>query len=475
MTNILVQNAIIDVAKQIETNNASGGGSGGVDYNGTLGATLSNYVCGIMYEYYTSGPCYSTGGGGSCYICDLSKLNNISDFSANFSGSGNLATSIDVNGVNNVWTNGSVLSSSGGSLSGRAVVECILSQDTVLNGLSQGSPDVERDILIEYAQLKKTIQAANTTVHEAWYGAGGSAAAGQPLSRTNLLKVCGTNWKCGEGANCTWTVPAGATRAKFQLWGAGQGGGVGCCCGGMAYTFTGAYSEMVMDVTAGDSYTICAGCSCQRSCCSNDNPGCGCMSFVTGNGICCLKADGGNQNEQLCHQLNHARINVSGALGSSCRRYQSICCSSSGPCFCNSANNWCFASSCATCGVVPTVAALCSGARICGCICACDDRNAVQGAQYSHSGMGGGGCFDTNQYGYLIRPPIIDADTGSLFSCETGCWCLNEQGGQTRGACDAHSWNFHPGMGGTGQFNFGGCASAKGDYGRGGLVQVSWE
>ena len=473
MTNILVQNAIIDVAKQIETNNASGGG--GVNYNDILGASLSNYVCGIMYEYYTNGPCYTSGSGG-CYICDLSTLENISGFTNNFSGSGNLAASIEVQGTNNVWTNESVLTSSTStSLPGRLIVDCILSQDTILNGLSQGSPDVERDILIEYSQLKNTICAANTDVHSAWYGGGSASVAGQPLSRTNILKVCGTNWKCGEGANCTWTVPAGATRAKFQLWGAGQGGSAGCCCGGMAYTFTGAYSEMVMDVTAGDSYTICAGCSCQRSCCSNDFPGCGCMSFVTGNGICCLKADGANGTEQLCHQLNFARINVTGAQGAACRRYQSLCCQNSGPCFCNSANNWCFTNSCATCGVVPTLPALCSGARICGCVCACDDRNAVQGGQYTHSAMGGGGCFDTNQYGYLIRPPIIDADTGLKFPDSTGCWCLNGADGNTRGGCQAHGWDFHPGMGGTATFTFGGCADMKGDYGRGGLVQVSWE
>lgn len=469
MTNILVQNAIIDVAKQIETNNASGGG-GGVDYSATLGATLSNYVCGLMYEYYTAGPSYSTdGGGSSCYICDLSSYCNVSGFNSNVSGSG--TTETNAAGLNNVWTNGSVLSSTS-SVTARTIVDCLLAQDTVLNALAQGSPDVERDLLIEYSQLKNTINSANTTVHNAWYGASG-AAQGSPLNRTNLLKVCGTNWKCGEGANCTWTVPAGVTRAKFQLWGAGAGGHAACCCGGVPYNFTGAYAEMVLDVTAGDSYTICAGCTCQRSCCSNNQFGVGCMSYVSGNGICCLKADGACHDQVICESFNCTRTNTSGAAGSGCRRYQSICCTSSGLCYCNY-GDYC-GTGCSTCGVVATSNACNGSAAVKGCVCACDNRNAIQGVQYTHTGLGGGGCLDTNMYGYHIRPPIIDADTGRMFSCETGCWCLNVNNGQTVGACNAHGWDFHPGMGGTGTLNYGGCANLKGDYGRGGLVQVSWE
>ena len=41
----------------------------------------------------------------------------------------------------------------------------------------------------------------------------------------NGLKVCNTDAGFGCGTECTWTVPAGATCARFQAWGAGAGSG----------------------------------------------------------------------------------------------------------------------------------------------------------------------------------------------------------------------------------------------------------
>ena len=40
-----------------------------------------------------------------------------------------------------------------------------------------------------------------------------------------VLNVCDTSGYYRCGVCCLWTVPAGVTRAQFQLWGAGAGSG----------------------------------------------------------------------------------------------------------------------------------------------------------------------------------------------------------------------------------------------------------
>lgn len=40
------------------------------------------------------------------------------------------------------------------------------------------------------------------------------------------FKVCDVSAQFNCGATCSWTVPAGVTRARFQLWGAGGGSGL---------------------------------------------------------------------------------------------------------------------------------------------------------------------------------------------------------------------------------------------------------
>ena len=44
-----------------------------------------------------------------------------------------------------------------------------------------------------------------------------------PGGWTSGFKVCDDTgyWRCGR--NCTWTVPSGITKARFQMWGAGGG------------------------------------------------------------------------------------------------------------------------------------------------------------------------------------------------------------------------------------------------------------
>lgn len=107
------------------------------------------------------------------------------------------------------------------------------------------------------------------------------------------LNVCDTSGYYRCGACCLWTVPAGVTFAEFQLWGPGGGTSAICCCGGSPPGPSGAYVVAGIPVTAGATYTICAGCA---YCCyaSQTTPGItGGPSWVTGTGLTNLCAMSG--------------------------------------------------------------------------------------------------------------------------------------------------------------------------------------
>jgi hypothetical protein len=405
------------------------------------------------------------------YLCDLSDPNKLSSCTCYYWGYG-VNTPSTVKNASHFWVNGEVLSGSGTNIGAPEIKDAIIALDEDLNKLYSFDNTIQSDIYYAYLSQKTVFEAAsNTSVLTNWYGAGGSgssaAAQGSKLG-SNVLKVCGTQWKCGEGGTCSWTVPSGVTRVKFQAWGAGHGSNPGCCCGGAPWSSTGSYSEVELDVTPGESYTLCAGCSCQRSCCSNNPPGCGCMSGVTGPGICCFRAEGSGCFHQNCKSMNYMRTQVSGNAGGECHKFMNPYCTQSGPCWCSN-NEYCFDNSCATCGQVPVYPNCCYMSI---CSCARTDRNSADGVQRGHIGIIGGGCLDTNNYGYHTRPPIIDADTGGLFTA--GCELQTFTSGSNCGGCNAFNWTKHPGMGGTGTHNMGGTNSHKGDYGSGGMIQVSW-
>ena len=115
-------------------------------------------------------------------------------------------------------------------------------------------------------------------------------------SWTGGIKVCDTSQYHRCGCCCNWTVPGGVTCARFQIWGAGGGSGTGCCCGGAPNGGSGAYASVIMPVTAGQSYTLCAGCA---YCCYTERTQMtqdGCPSYVTGPGLTNFCADGGESN-----------------------------------------------------------------------------------------------------------------------------------------------------------------------------------
>ena len=459
MADIIVQNAIKAVKEAIQDSAQK------LNYEGVLGTSLVEYLKTIITANITQGPYNTLATPATGYLCDLSDMCKISHCSCNYSGSGTSSTSSS--NTNNPWTNGTVLKGVS-TLTVTQLTDKIFLLAPVLANINSLVTGVRLDVYMAYLKLKDTFTAENaTSTLLNWYGIGAQVSGGQPLSFTNRMKVCGTNWRSGQGASCTWTVPAGATKAKFQVWGAGQGSNPGCCCGGSSFGENGAYAEMTICVTPGAQYVICAGCSCSIYCCSDQPPGYGCMSGVTGTGICCLKADGGHCYQSNCDDLNYVRTNM--GAGSGCRRFENIYCTSSGPCWC-SYGEYCYDNSCATCGVVPVYPACCD--YNIGCSCATDAAAVEHGPTLLIRGLHGGGCLDTSNYGYHIRPPIIDADTGAEFTA--GCRCQTFTSETCAGGCLGKDWTTHPGHGGAGTHIMGGFNTHKGDTGRGGMVQVSW-
>tara|TARA_B100000900_G_scaffold118626_1_gene100010 strand:- start:4435 stop:5838 length:1404 start_codon:yes stop_codon:yes gene_type:complete len=466
MADLIVQNASEKVK------NAIAAASANINYADMLGMSLSAYLKQHI-EANASDGVYTSASAASFAICDLSDKCLISWCQCSYAGSGQNCTCTYQ--TNSIWNAGNVL----------AAGAVTITQSDILNKFNAQSPKVLAKIyLIDNAAVQLAyyyawlglkddfVADANATVLENWYGVsagGGSNVQGKRLSDSNYLKVCATNWKYGYGpTTCTWTVPAGASTAKFQAWGAGKGTNPACCCGGAPFGMTGAYSEIVIKVTPGDTYTVCAGCSCSKYCCSNNEPGRGCASGVTGPGICCFNADGAHQNGGNCGALNMLRVNF--GAGGACRRFQNPWCTDSGPCWC-SYSEYCFDNSCATCGQVPVAPDCCNQNY---CSCATSACKEVDGICYGHRGIVGGGCLDTNNYGWHARPPIIDADDGSHWDCTQGCYCASFSSNCCCGGCNGKDWDWHPGHGGSYTHVMGGNNTHKADTGRAGMVQISW-
>ena len=142
----------------------------------------------------------------------------------------------------------------------------------------------------------------------------------------NGFCVCngaGNYWRCGQG--CTWTVPSGVTCARFQIWGPGSSSGSSCCCGiGMPGT-SGAYASVILPVTAGNQYTMCAGCAyCCYGCWTSVQAGAD--SYVQGPGLSNFCAQGGNNC--YCRMVKDYGI----CMGLSCTYNQFWCCQFMGLC-----------------------------------------------------------------------------------------------------------------------------------------------
>jgi hypothetical protein len=215
MADLLVQNASEKFAEQIVASSTK------TPWNKILGTSIKAYLKAHIEANPNGGEFYSGGGGGGGgSLCDLSDPNKISDCECAYAGSG---TSCTCNwGSNNVWTDGSILASGGGTtVTKTSHRQNIIAQDELINRAYILDNSVfDDDWYYAYLGLQADFTAAGaTTILENWYGvSSGGGSQGKRLSETNYVKVCGSGstWKCGVGATCTWTVPAGATVANSK-------------------------------------------------------------------------------------------------------------------------------------------------------------------------------------------------------------------------------------------------------------------
>lgn len=259
------------------------------------------------------------------------------------------------------------------------------------------------------------------------------------------------------GACCLWTVPSGASFARFQIWGAGAGTGSGCCCGGAPFGTTGAYASTIIPVQAGWQYTLCAGCA---TCCFMERTGAdltGCQSWVDGCGLSNFCAAGGCAS--LWQWLLCAVCNCHGF------RLSSFSCQQGGACICNNCFDYCM-TGCATCGAMPF---LYGPGGVFGCIvagtAASNAGSVVAGIRSIYRSF----CFNSSFIGFERHPPIFGFDTVSqCFQCMDGSSPI--------GGCDCTSSAVlaFPGAGGYATLVYGGCTSKRGGMGKGGAVCVTW-
>ena len=282
------------------------------------------------------------------------------------------------------------------------------------------------------------------------------------------FKVCDTSGYYRCGACSTWTVPGGITCARFQVWGAGGPSGSGCCCGGSPFGGTGAYASVIMPVTAGSVYCLCAGCAFCCYAIRGQSDADGCPSCVAGPGLTNFCAEGGEGNK-FCQMTTRCIIGPT----------VSSWCTFPGGCLCNNGSDYCFGfnsnqymqGNCCDTAANPDMRyPMISSLKL-------FYGSAVGGTVYGVRGSFGEFALDQNHYGYHKHPPIYG------FENQSQC-CLTF----TSGSCGGHNCSANtaltggstaslliPGAGGFAVHTMGNCTSICGDAGRMGMVCVSFK
>jgi len=289
-------------------------------------------------------------------------------------------------------------------------------------------------------------------------------------SPTGALTVFDTvEGRCG--ICCAWTVPAGATFARFRVWGAGAASKGNVCCGITMFGGSGAYGSVIMPVVPGCVYTLCAGCA--ECCCyyctqGNYNTGQGCMSYVTGYGLSNFCADGGEPSPGCW--LARVAEGAAGGINGYCviqnnsngyTKYNKG--TAYGFCMC-SWGGFCFGGTCSSHDTLPYSTS---------CRIAYGSLNPGIATRGCHYVIGAPGMFNKSiqastwdGYRYFISPPIVDITTTTCPSCYFVT---------TMGACSPYSSGTYqfPSRGGIGGNVCGGNMSS-GLPGAGGAVCVTW-
>jgi len=266
----------------------------------------------------------------------------------------------------------------------------------------------------------------------------------------------GCYYRCGSC--CQFTVPSGVTKVQFDAWGPGAFTPGSTCCGGSPHGSTGAFLSMQLEVTPGDAYCICAGCS---MCCSAQAyPNYSCQNHewsyptcIEGPGLCNVRVEAGNMKAVAQIWL---RGTVPGSmLVNQC--YGNLA-GGSGQCWCNHGYH-CFDNSCSTCGVMGGVASL---SQAFGCTC--------KGFMYKIPGLWGPYCLDTNNYGFYQAAPVP-----FFAECSQHCFSFSSN---SCGGCNCSStetpYMKMPGAGGSAVHVMGGCCIC-GARGNMGAVRITYD
>ena len=283
---------------------------------------------------------------------------------------------------------------------------------------------------------------------------------------TGNLKVSNDDGYYRCGCNCTWTVPSGTTKARFQLWGAGGGANhPSRCCGITPFGATGAYLSVIIPVTAGQSYTLCSGCAycCYGYAQSGSPRNAGCPSYVQGPGLCYLCAAGGSGSLSI----------FVGARYGYCYNCAPPCLNGSDMNYfvCNDGGSWCRNSGC-TGGFWDYV----SDANYYGTtnIAAPTSENVIYGLR----GMFQKWCVHSNNYGCFWHPPVKGYETNSSGS-QNPCDKQSFDNGTTCCGKGFDAWTgdrlrLHS-AGGYMSVAMGGCTDHCGSAGKYGMVCVQWQ
>ena len=272
------------------------------------------------------------------------------------------------------------------------------------------------------------------------------------------IKVCDTSQYHRCGCCCQWTVPGGVTCARFQIWGSGGGSGTSCCCGGSPNGGQGAYASVIMPVTAGQSYTLCAGCA---YCCHTERAQMtadGCPSYVQGQGLTNFCAEGGESNI-FCERKTRCHYQPN----------QNNSCQYMGGCICNTGTDYCEDN-------VQTPAPGYLQNRM-------DAMMPVAASCKTHYGSATGGTV----YGIPGSFSFWKHNHGSYNMCSKHggtygfpqCSCCqatfsNENGGCCYQACSCQAMCCIPGAGAWGYATCGGDTNGFSDIGKTGMVCVSY-
>lgn len=310
------------------------------------------------------------------------------------------------------------------------------------------------------------------------------------LSGGTSFNVCDTASTFRAGACCSWTVPAGVTAIQFQLWGGGGGSTSGICCSVSNFGASGSYAVIQIAAVPGCTYTLCSGAGGTYGYC-NSTPGtAGSASYVTGYGLTSFCADGGLDS------LNSASCQAACNGETACCRWTTSALPSGGSCIC-------------TDGSLNSSSACCSGmvekvylSPTYHGTTSIPLQGSFFNTAYGIPSMAGCGCTCGLCY-YFMSPPVVSAT--HTFGCS---WCFSFTLGQTCAVNMATSTTYcnyfynsnclcscgcntvvfgcwanaccgfltHPGFGGFGSYyNSAGCwCGAFGDYGRAGMVRVTY-